>query len=426
MTNRYSNKSSFVIFLFLFFFNSENFSFCQDTAYAREVVRKLASPELKGRGYMENGDKLAAEYISSELKHWGINSFRKEYLRYFKINVNTIPGSILLKIDDKLLIPGSDYIILNSSGSCEGTFDLLWIDQVKPGELLKMDLSKTFLVVDTARLKDTLLLHHQDELIYGNPFMARGIIEIKPKRTMQVERQFANPFVNLEIIHDKIPFGSKQITIRFKNKLLKKYKTQNLVGYSKGECDTFIVFGAHYDHLGMMGDSVYFPGANDNASGCSMLLNLAEYYSKPENKTHYSIAYIFFSAEEVGLLGSKAYTEDPIFPLSRIRLMVNLDLVGTGEEGIMVVNGTVCKKEYDLFTSINDEKKYLVKIGARGEAANSDHYFFYKHGVRAIFVYTRGGISEYHNIYDRAETLPLTEFEDLFRLIRDFVRDLHD
>ena len=76
-----------------------------------------------------------------------------------------------------------------------------------------------------------------------------------------------------------------------------------------------------------MGKDTFFPGANDNASGVSMLLNLAKYYKA--HPANYSIAFIFFSGEEAGLLGSKYYSEHPIFPLSKIKFLVNLVLLGT-------------------------------------------------------------------------------------------------
>ena len=61
---------------------------------------------------------------------------------------------------------------------------------------------------------------------------------------------------------------------------------------------------------------------------------------------------------------------------------------------------------------------------ARGKAANSDHYWFSEKGIPSFFVYTMGGIKAYHDIYDVSETLPLTEFEDCFRLFRDFIDEL--
>ena len=69
---------------------------------------------------------------------------------------------------------------------------------------------------------------------------------------------------------------------------------------------------------------------------------------------------------------------------------------------------------------INEEQKLLAAVNARGKAANSDHYFFTEKGVPSFFFYTLGGIKAYHDVFDKAETLPLNEHEDLFKLIIAF------
>ena len=130
------------------------------------------------------------------------------------------------------------------------------------------------------------------------------------------------------------------------------------------------------------------------------------------------------AGEEIGLLGSKYFTERPLLPLKSIRFLINTDLAGTGEEGITVVNATEFPNEYALLNTVNDQNKFLVKINARGKAANSDHYFFTEKGVPAFFFYTLGGIKAYHDIFDKPETLPLNEHEDLFKLIVQFNKKL--
>ncbi len=168
----------------------------------------------------------------------------------------------------------------------------------------------------------------------------------------------------------------------------------------------------------MMGKNTYFPGANDNASGTAMLLYLAKYYTT--HKPKYNIVFMSFGAEEAGILGSKYYTEHPLFPLEKIKFLTNLDLAGTGDEGITVVNATLHKKEFKKLGKINLKKDYLEKVKLRGPAANSDHYWFTQKGVPAFFIYTLGGIKAYHDVFDKAETLPLTEFTDYSKLLIEF------
>jgi len=183
------------------------------------------------------------------------------------------------------------------------------------------------------------------------------------------------------------------------------------------------VLSAHYDHLGKMGEEVYFPGANDNASGVAMLLNLASHYSHKEPPTK-TIIFIAFGAEEAGLVGSKYFVNHPTIPLTQINFVFNMDLMGTGSEGAMIVNGRIDEEHYNRLVKINSQNNYLPIIKKRGKAANSDHYWFSEKGVPAFFMYLMGGISAYHDVDDVSKTLPLTKFNETFRLIRDFVDSL--
>ncbi len=172
----------------------------------------------------------------------------------------------------------------------------------------------------------------------------------------------------------------------------------------------------------MMGRETMFPGANDNASGVALLLDLAKHYTS--TKPSYTMVFITFAGEEIGLIGSTYFTEHPIVPLGKIKFLLNFDLAGTGEDGIQVVNGKIHQRKFDLITRLNDQNKFLKQVKIRGEACNSDHCMFHSKGVPCFFIYTLGGIQAYHDIYDRAETLPLTEYEDYFKLIVAFVKNL--
>ena len=197
--------------------------------------------------------------------------------------------------------------------------------------------------------------------------------------------------------------------------LIDEHFTAHHLAKAKGGSKDWIVVSAHYDHLGHMGPDVLFPGANDNASGMSMLLCLAE-----EIKNHplkKNVLFIAFAGEEAGLQGSTWCVTDRPIDLSSIRMMINLDLNGTGEEGITVVNSTEQQKLFDELVAINAKEKLLTVVKPRGPACNSDHCPFVQKGVPAVFIYTMGGISAYHDVFDKPETLPLTEFDDLYRLL---------
>jgi len=404
------------------------FAFSQDIYLARDFVDTLTSENYAGRGYVKNGHLKAANYIANKFEEYGLQRFDSDFKQEFQINVNTFGGIADVLIDKKLMFAGVDFIVDASCPSIEGKFDLKWLnpkivgDSKKMGKFLSTDLSNSFLIVDKTGITDTTQLEFLDNMIH-NPFQAKGIIMVQTNKFTWAMSQQQRPYPILFIKKSLISYKNKKIEINIQSKLKKGEITQNVLGYVKGteKPDSFIVFSAHYDHLGMLGPDAIYTGANDNASGTALLLNLAKHYSTPGNAPRYSILFIAFGAEEVGLLGSKHYVEKPYFPLEKIKLQINTDIMGTGDEGIMMVNGRIHTNVYDAFKAINDKKGYLVKIGARGKSFNSDHAPFDEKGVKSVFIYTMGGSKAYHDIYDTAENLTLSKYNEVFKLITDFI-----
>jgi hypothetical protein len=97
-------------------------------------------------------------------------------------------------------------------------------------------------------------------------------------------------------------------------------------------------------------------------------------------------------------------------------------MVGSGSEGITIVNGRAYKGLFNRMVEINEQHNYITGLKDRGEACNSDHCPFYQVGVKSIFIYTRGTeLTEYHNIYDTSDNFPFTAYEGLFKLLTDYV-----
>ena len=220
-----------------------------------------------------------------------------------------------------------------------------------------------------------------------------------------------------------LPRKLKKVSVNVKSILQNEYRNANMLACVPGEIkDTFIVFSAHYDHLGRMGSAV-FPGASDNASGTAMMLYLAKYFSKHPQR--YSIAFIGFSGEEAGLKGSDYFVKNPLIPLSNIKFLTNLDIMGDAKDGITVVNGTEYPEQFRMLKDINEEKGYLPEIKSRGKAANSDHYHFSEAGVPAIFIYSNGGKGYYHDIFDKASEIGMTNIVNVSKLLIEFTDRLN-
>ena len=116
--------------LFLILLSFHLVTFSQDIEYARQIVEKLASPEFKGRGYIENGDKISADYISNEFRNLGLLSItRKKYFQKFDISVNTLPNSLFVRIDNTELKAGVDFLVEASCPSVHGKFQIIKMDR---------------------------------------------------------------------------------------------------------------------------------------------------------------------------------------------------------------------------------------------------------------------------------------------------------
>jgi aminopeptidase YwaD len=405
-------------------------SCCQDITYERSVINRLCSERMHGRGFAKNGDLRAAKFIANEWATFGLKPMGDDFFQYFTVDINTFPAAMKIQLNGRTLIPGTDYLIDPASPGMTGNFVPFLTrasDFLDPhaDSLLKGAWGRVVLV--DSRNQPSFKPPAKagwNELIRGlctsNPYWIKALIEVSEARlTFDVASRLSSIphiLVNASACPDQV----SSVRIHIKNQYIDRYKTQNIIGFVPGRVcpDSFLVFTAHYDHLGMMGKHTYFPGANDNASGVAMLLNLSRYFS--QHPQRFSMVFINFSGEELGLAGSGYFTENPLIPLSSIKFLINLDIVGTGSEGITVVNATEFPGYFEWLISINEKAQLIPGIKKRGTACNSDHCPFFRKGVPCFFIYTLGGIAAYHDVNDRPETLPLDAFEGLTKLLIGF------
>ncbi len=394
-------------------------SSAQDTAYARSIVNTLASDQYNGRGYVLNGCNRAGEFIAGEFEKLQLKKGNGEsYFQPFTFPVNTFPGKMSVAINKHTLTPGADYIVSASCPSIKGTFSIVTINTSNFKSLPSV--SNKIVLLDTLGSNGTMDKTFIKNFI-NDKNGARGFIFIEEKKlTWTVADVQSAPIIH--ILRNSIPSIPTKISINIKAELI-NYKANNIIGIIPGTLypDSFLVITAHYDHLGMMGKKTIFPGANDNASGTAMMLNMAKYFTNINHSLPYSVAFIAFAGEEAGLLGSYYYTESPTIPLAKMKFLLNVDLMGTGDEGITVVNGSVYENDFNIIDSLNTKLHLLPKIGKRGKAHNSDHYYFTEKNVPSFFCYTLGGRTAYHDIYDISSTLPLTKFSEVFTLLKSFI-----
>ena len=426
MTNRALMKiAAFLIFLWSFH------GYGQDRAYARKVIDTLASEAFHGRGYVSGGQALAARFIAEEFQRMGLRAVSGNYLQTFHHNVNAFPGKLDILINGKRLQPGAQYLVDPASPPGNGRYktktltlaEILedrWMEQVtkEKSRVLLVDMSseKALSASEAARVRE-----FSEYLKYEGRVAARAVGFVhqgKVPWSVSTSQAFRPAFI---LFRDSIDGPLDEIEFLIDAEYIENYSSNNVIGYlpGAGSTDTCLVITAHYDHLGRMGRETYFPGANDNASGVALMLDLARKLKASTLK--YDVYFIAFGAEEAGLIGSNYFVKNPLFPLENIKFLINLDLAGTGVEGITVVNGLEHKEYFSQLTQLNQENGLLKEVKARGEACNSDHCFFHTNGVPCFYIYTLGGTTFYHDIYDRANTLPLREYDGYFQLLYYFI-----
>lgn len=189
----------------------------------------------------------------------------------------------------------------------------------------------------------------------------------------------------------------------------------NVIGYLNRNAAKTIVIGAHYDHLGLGYDhnsldaqpeGKIHNGADDNASGTAGLLELARYFSKNKSFKAYNIIFMAFSGEELGLIGSKKWTEHPTFPLNKIYYMINMDMIGRFNDSLkkLVIYGVGTSNQWvPLIDSTNLNFHFHIKKDSSG-IGPSDQTSFYLKDIPVLHFFT-GQHSDYHKPSDDADKI---------------------
>ncbi len=421
--------------LFLGCLNAFHPVFGQDENYYREMIRTLTSEEFKGRGYSFGGDHVAAQFIAEEMRKYNLMSWTPDYMQPVPIDMNLFEGDAFVHFDtqDSAMELFDNVQFMAYSCGVKGKFPVKTVSvkalekaAKNPGSLYK----DCFVCVDISGLdpKDSVqkaLLNTADQVFINNPLQAKGYIIVSEKllgwHIGHGQQPKGHTSINvLKRCLSKLP---KNVEISLDQRFEKDYPSQNVCGFIEGKVrpDSFLVFTGHYDHLGKFGNDYTFYGANDNASGAAFVLDLARHFSMPENHPDYTMVFICFTGEEAGLLGSFHFCENPLFPLENIKMLINLDMVGTNENGITVVCAPAFPDEFEKLTRINEEHQYLTKVASRKPTANSDHYPFFKKGCKTFFIYGMGESGRYHSKYDVLEALSIGNHPGLFRLLTDFM-----
>jgi len=208
-------------------------------------------------------------------------------------------------------------------------------------------------------------------------------------------------------------------------------KAHNAIAYLDNKADKTVIIGAHYDHLGIgeNGSSLdanpkgkIHNGADDNASGVAGVLELARYFSQNKVKEKTNFLFICFSGEEMGLFGSKYFTEHPTVDLSKVSYMINMDMIGRlPESKVISVSGTGTSPVWESLLK-NIPTPLTIKTDSSG-VGPSDHASFYLKNIPALHFFT-GSHSDYHKPTDDSEKINFGGEKEVLELIIQVIEKL--
>lgn len=409
---------------------------------AKQWLGVLAGPGFEGRGTGQPGYTKAAHWVAGKLAEFGLEPIGDNGT-YFQM----LPMKRRVPVEDECFIAGPDFKISGKEIGLERFTNT----QETIGEVVFLRISgdKPKLPADL-ELREKIVLYSTDkaaaqaaprQIARKRPAAALRIIDSTPRSISQLIRdggrqqstsvsgtisrsaalQIAQSLGGNETwISPAAEQGvesnatQKEVTLRMRFQV-EKAAVPNVVAWLEGSDPTlnheYIVLGSHLDHLGIRGGQVY-PGADDNGSGSTAVLSIAKAFSENKVRPKRSVMFIWFAAEEIGLIGSKHYCDNPTKPVENMTCMFNIDMVGRNEEtsnetsaeneGSIHIVGSQ-KGETDIHSIVLEANKHVgfrFELDEEGVWNRSDQINFFKQGVPVAFLF--GGFHpDYHQPSDR-------------------------
>ena len=475
-----------ILVLFTFAFSKEKKSVLDVTATElKQHVSYLASDALVGRLTGSAGDSLAAEYIRKQLLKSGLKPLIDKGFQHFRVTDRIIkgPGNSLnfkeiplksdidfvpfafsenatfagevvfagygfqikddsLKWDDyaSVDIKGKIVLILRGDPEIEKTTSpFIRYSKDRDKVLMAKDLGAKAVLLISGKSYDAE--DKFESLVKGDQSvgipafhitrkLANLILESQKQSVEDLEKRLNESRKPLSMITSGVVSGQSEV-------IQTTVPTRNVVMQIQGTDQTlkneYVVIGAHFDHLGMGGigsgsrvpDTVgVHHGADDNASGVAMMLELAKKLAGSNSKHKRSIAVIAFSGEEEGLLGSKWFVDSSKIDFNKINAMVNLDMVGRLNESSAIQIGGVGTAEpfRKMIYSSCDTTKLKLILADEGYGP-SDHASFYGKNIPVLFVST-GAHLDYHTPADSWEKINYEGMVKISDLSYSIITDL--
>jgi len=391
-------------------------------------ISYLANDKLEGRRAGTNGEKLAGEYISQKFQEAGLqpkgtDGFFQPFEIYDGKQVNSATHFIInennLAVDkDFFPFPFSQNISIEALPSIAvQEADMPWFYDLKEtleenkgnprfdlNEYIRNNAKKA-----KSRGASAVILYNSSSIDDKLKFDSKDRTEKLDVPVVYVFKDAAKKY-----------FTDQTATLDIKMKVDvgdKKRTGRNILGLLDNGAARTIVLGAHYDHLGYgedgnsmlrTGEKAIHNGADDNASGTAALIELARILKNTKQKNN-NYLFIAFSAEELGLNGSKFFTEHPTIDFSKLNYMINMDMVGRLNDSsqVVTIGGYGTSPQWSSLIDPNNKKNpFVIRIDSSGTGP-SDHTSFYRKDIPVLFFFT-GLHTDYHKPSDDFDKINYT------------------
>jgi hypothetical protein len=390
----------------------------------RTHIGFLADDKLEGRRTGTAGEKLAYEYISKKFEEAGLEPKGENgtFIQQFEVNEGKeLKPATALNINGFNLRLDMDYFPLSFSGNGKVTSssamampqsESVWFLDLK--EMLEQNKNNPHFDLEDAIVKKTdkvankgataLLIYNSSDIKDELKFDPKSKTEAAKIPVLYISKEMKKRFLN-----DELSFVDYKLEVLIGDK---KRIGHNVIGYLDNGAANTIIIGAHYDHLGYGEDhnSLYtgsvpmiHNGADDNASGSAALIELSKQL-KNSNLKNNNYVFIAFSGEELGLFGSKYYTEHPAVDLTNTNYMINMDMVGRLNDSThgFTIGGYGTSPVWGQELSSTDQY-FKINFDSSGTGP-SDHTSFYRKDIPVLFFFT-GAHSDYHKPSDDADKI---------------------
>lgn len=382
-------------------------------------VMFLADDKLEGRRTGTTGEELAYQYIVKQFQLNGLEpkGNNNSYIQEFEINEGKeiLPATFFI-MDGEHLKAEKDFFPFSWSANGAAQFVAsptlhenggAWFWDLKE-LLIENETNPHFDLMNAIRNKEkdaaqkgaiALVVYNSGKKETGLKYDGKDRSETSTIPVIYLQKQIAEKIAN---------DPARMMDIQFKTEQGEKIrKGHNVVGYINNHAATTIVLGAHFDHLGYgedhnsrsTGAPAIHNGADDNASGSAALIELGRLLKKNGNKNN-NYLFIAFSGEELGLYGSKYFTDHPTVSLTDVNYMINMDMVGRFNDSSKTITIGGVGTSPSWGSLLNSEKKpvFVIKVDSSGTGP-SDHTSFYRKNIPVLFFFT-GLHTDYHKPSD--------------------------